>query len=198
MNMNKALKRNTAASGVALIVSLASCTKQADQVTILTGSPTPTSSDIDNNTQLTKVVKKQQAKEQVDSLALDSAANSAIDCYRWDGEIQASSQVLNEADNTVYDLNILITLYNVMGTHYEGGMVLYVNEDDFVEAVVRGESEGNHITLFYVEDEANTTGDIFKDGDKLVMYELQNGEYSASWYKAMHRFVNETTVISMK
>lgn len=195
MNIVKGINTRNVA-GSALIFLALSCTKQSDKVNIITGSPTPATVEMDGQSQLTSIVKRNQGSE-ADTLSSDSLLVN-IECYRWDGEFHASTQVVNEEDNSVYDLNILITLYNTTNNDYEGGLVLYIDEENFVEAVVRGKAEGNRITIYYVESEENSTENLFKDGDKLVQYELVNGEFSASWYKSMHRFVNEHTVISMK
>lgn len=180
-----------------LFLLVLSCTKKEDNVVIITGSPTPTTVDADNNNPLTSLVKKEISKAEIDSLANDSLS-ADYDCYQWEGQLHASSKVFNEEDNTEYELNILISLYHSSGNHYEGGMVIYVDEENFIESVVRGEADGNQITIYYVENEENTTGSIFKNDDKLVNYVLSGGEYAANWYRPMHRFVNETTVISLK
>lgn len=194
---------NMAAGSAALILALASCTKTDDKVVVITDTPSsPDMNDINIHGKVNKAALKgmQDANdsENGDSLDNDSTDFSLVDCYRWDGEIHGKTQVVNDADGSEYDMNILITLLPSSSNIYEGGLVLYIDDDNFVEAVVRGEAEGNHITIFYVQDRANTTGDLFNDGDKLCFYEVHNGEYSANWYKPMHRFVNESTTITFK
>lgn len=183
-----------------LILTLASCAKQEEKAVVITDVPTPNVSLPQVESRMTHIVKRTlaQQQEETDTLAMDSTDFADIDCYLWEGEIHATTRVMNEVDNSVYDLNVLITLLPSATDHYDGGLVLYTDEENFIEAVIRGEAEGNHITIYYVEDSTNTTEDLFKDGDKLVTCEILDGEYSANWYKPMHRFVNETTVISIQ
>lgn len=182
-----------------LVFTLASCAKQEEKAVVITDVPTPDVTLPQVDTRMTHIVKRSLAQqEEADTLATDSTDFASVDCYLWEGEIHASTRVMNEVDNSVYDLNVLITLLPSATEHYEGGLVLYTDEENFIEAVIRGEAEGNHITIYYVEDSSNTTEDLFKDGDKLVTCEILDGEYSANWYKPMHRFVNETTVISIQ
>lgn len=180
---------------VALAVLCTSCTKHEDRVIVLTETVSPSVGDMGENSKLISVVRRQQQAQANDTLSTDSAN---VECYQWEGEYQACTKVENDVDHSFYEVNILINLLNSSNQIYEGGMVLYIDEENFVEAVIRGVSEGNHITLYYVDTEENTTGDLFHDGDKLVQFELFEGEYAANWYKAMHRFVNETTVISIQ
>lgn len=187
------------AGSTLLLMSLLSCAKQEEKVVVLTDVPTPHVSNPHVNTNVTHIVKRTLRENAVaDTLAADSTDFSSIDCYRWDGEIHGITKIVNKDDNSTYDLNILITLLPSATEKYEGGMVLYIDEENYIEAVVKGEAEGNHIIIYYVEDPSNTTGDLFENGDKLVYYEILEGEYSANWYKPMHRFVNETTVISIR
>ncbi len=182
--------------GSALITMLfSSCAKNEDRVVVLNDVVTPNVVDPGAKSKLTAITNRRMKEQENDSIQNDS---SALDCYRWDSEYYASTKVVNDADNSVYDMNILITLSEGKDNLYTGGMVLYVDEENFVEAYVEGKADGNHITLYYVEDEENTTGDLFKEHDKLVLFELSNGEYAANWYKPMHRFVNESTVISIR
>lgn len=182
-------------TGVVLTTAFVSCTKNEDRVVAISDVVTPTVVDPGTKSKLTAITNRRNQQLANDSLQNDSVS---VGCYRWDNEYYASTKVTNEANGVQYDMNVIITLKEDETDKYSGGMVLYVDEENFVEAYVEGEAEGNHITLYYVEDEENTTGDIFKDHDKLVLFELSEGEYSASWYKSMHRFVNETTVISIR
>lgn len=202
MKKNK-LRLKVAAGSIVLFMALTSCTKTDDKVVVITDTPTsPDMTDINIHGKVNRAAMKgmrdANGAEIGDSLDNDSTDFSLVDCYRWDGEIHGKTLVVNEADGSEYEMNILITLLPSSTNIYEGGLVLYIDEDNFVEAVVRGEAEGNHITIYYVQDRANTTGDLFTDGDKLCFYEVHNGEYSANWYKAMHRFVNESTTITFK
>ncbi len=181
--------------GVVLTTVFVSCTKNEDRVVAISDVVTPSVVDPGTKSKLTAITNRRNQQLANDTLQNDSMS---VGCYRWDSEYYASTKVTNEANGSLYDMNIIITLKEDETDKYSGGMVLYVDDENFVEAYVEGEAEGNHITLYYVEDEENTTGDIFKDHDKLVLFELSEGEYSASWYKAMHRFVNETTVISIR
>lgn len=193
------MKIKKVTSSALLIMTLASCAKQEEKAVVITDIPTPNVNYPHIDSHMTHAVKQSMKQEELaDTLTEDTTTFSNVDCYLWDGEIHASTKVMNEVDNSVYDLHVLITLLPSATNHYEGGLILYTDEENFIEAVVRGEAEGNHVTIYYIEDSSNTTEDLFKDGEKLVCCEILDGEYSANWYKPMHRFVNETTVISIQ
>lgn len=193
------MKIKKVTSSALLIMTLASCAKQEEKAVVITDIPTPNVNYPHVDSHMTHAVKQSMKQEELaDTLTEDTTTFSNVDCYLWDGEIHASTKVMNEVDNSVYDLHVLITLLPSATNHYEGGLILYTDEENFIEAVIRGEAEGNHVTIYYIEDPSNTTEDLFKDGEKLVCCEILDGEYSANWYKPMHRFVNETTVISIQ
>lgn len=208
--MRKISQIRTLISSATILLCMVSCANKDDKVIVI-GDITASNISETEVPKTLSVAKKKKANIDtlsIDSLALDSMAYDSllhqdlefgknIACYNWGGEYIASSQIKSDIDNSEYEINILITLLNSPSSDYIGGLVLYVDEENFVEAVIKGKAEGNHITLYYEEDNQNTTGDLFKDGDKLVTFELSSGEYVASWYKAMHRFVNESTVISI-
>lgn len=185
------------ALGSALFMSLASCTKNEDKIAVFNETITPNVVDAGAPSKLTAITRQRNRELAQDTTSVDST--EMIGCYRWDSEYYATTRVRNDVDNSEYDMNVMITLQPTNDDRiYTGGILLYVDEENFVEAYVEGQAEGNHITIFYVEDEENTTGDLFSEHDKLALFELSEGEYSASWYKPMHRFVNETTVISIR
>lgn len=145
---------------------------------------------------LTKAARRAHIDNQNDSIPSDSIVNVLDACYRWDREFTASTP-LKDNDGNPVELHMLITLNEPRGNHYFGGIVLYVDESTFVEAELEGIAEGNHITIYYIESDANTTGDLFSDHEKLVTFTIENGEYTASWYAPMHQFVNESTIIAI-
>lgn len=174
---------------------LLSCTKKENEVTVFSETARLRTADNTKHTELKRVVNRHLQKNDSDSLAVDSVAE-ALACYEWDHEYQAKTKI-EEENGEEYELRVYITLLEPRGNEYEGGLVLYIDEENFVEATIRGHAEGNHISIFYVESEQNTTDDIFKDGDKLVDFALENGEYTASWHKPMHAFVNNYTTIAI-
>lgn len=175
-----------------------SCGNKENTPAVFSSYITPNVVDAKKNTELKKITTQYQQKNATDSIDTDSISEP-IDCYRWNHEYNASTKMINEEDGTPFDLNILITLQETRNSdEYEGGMVLYVDEENFVEAAVVGLAEGNHIIVYYKEDRENTTGTLFKHNDKLVMFEVTTGEILASWYTPMHDFVDESTVISIK
>ena len=193
------MKIKKVTSSALLIMTLASCAKQEEKAVVITDIPTPNVNYPHVDSHMTHAVKQSMKQEELaDTLTEDTTTFSNVDCYLWDGDIHASTPVMTEVDHSVYDLHVLITLLPSATNHYEGGLILYTDEENFIEAVIRGEAEGNHVTIYYIEDPSNTTEDLFKDGEKLVCCEILDGEYSANWYKPMHRFVNETTVISIQ
>lgn len=173
---------------------LLSCTKKENNVGVFSETARLRTGDNTKHTELRHVVNRHLRKSEVDTLAVDST--QLIACYEWDHEYQAKTRITEETGEE-YELRIFITLLEPVGNDYEGGLVLYIDEENFVEATVRGHAEGNHITVYYVESEQNTTEDIFRDGDTLVDFALENGEYTASWHKPMHPFVNNYTTISI-
>ncbi|MBQ0049602.1 MAG: hypothetical protein KBT12_05130 [Bacteroidales bacterium] len=171
------------------------CTKKENEVKVFSETARLRTGDNTKHTELKGVVNRHLRQEANDSLATDSAA-IPIACYEWDHEYQAKTKI-EEENGDEYELRVYITLLEPRGNEYEGGLVLYIDEENFVEATIRGHAEGNHISIFYVESEQNTTDDIFKDGDKLVDFALENGEYTASWHTPMHPFVNNFTTIAI-
>ncbi len=180
-------------------VTVSSCGGKENAPVFFSSHVTPNVVDAKQNTELKKVTARYQQTSEIDTLATDSMPDSLVDCYRWGHEYNASTKMINEEDGMPFDLNILITLQETRKEdEYEGGMVLYVDEENFVEATVVGLAEGNHINIYYKEDRENTTGTLFKHNDKLVMFEIADGEIAASWFSPMHDFVDESTVISIR
>lgn len=168
-----------------------SCTNKETTVNILTDNSSPEVVDANVQVNLRAIARKGNTTENVDSLSQDST--TLFDCYRWNRNFKGTTEMIDE-EGEPFELNISITLQDSSTDDYTGGIVICVDEENFVEATVRGHAEGNHIIIYYVENVENTTGDLFKDGDKLVLFELADGEYQASWYSPMHRFVDESTV----
>lgn len=181
---------------LALVLFLTACSGKEETATIFSKSAQIGVVDAPAPKALSKAVRRARINETADSLLNDSTQLQMDACYRWDREFSATTQ-LNDNDGNPVELHLLITLGEPRGNHYMGGIVLYVDETTFVEAELEGVAEGNHITIYYVESENNTTGDLFDDHEKLVTFTIEQGEYTASWYKTMHQFINETTVIAI-
>lgn len=175
---------------------LASCSGKEESSTYFSRDASINVVDAPAKKALTKAARRAHIDEVADSIPADSLASSPDACYRWDREFTASTP-LNDNDGNPVELHMLITLNEPQGNHYFGGIVLFVDESTFVEAELEGIAEGNHITIYYVESDANTTGELFKDREKLVTFTIEDGEYTASWYAPMHQFVNESTVIAI-
>lgn len=195
--INKLNSRRISILSIAATLAISSCSNKENAPAVFSSYMSPNVVDGNTHSELAKVTKKMKVIEEADTLVTDSVA--AIDCYRWNQEYLACTNMLNEEDGETFSLNIQITLQESPKTgEYNGGLLLYVDEENFVEAAVVGLAEGNHITVYYQEDRENTTGTLFKHNDKLVKFEILEGEITASWYAPMHNFVDESTVISIR
>lgn len=183
-------------STICLIIVLVSCSGKEDNATFFSRDVSIGIVDAPSNRALSKAAKRAHIDDTLDSITSDSLVSVLDACYRWDREFSASTP-LNDNDGNPVELHLLITLAEPHGNHYLGGMVLFVDESNFVEAELEGIAEGNHITIYYLESDANTTGDLFKNHEKLVTFSIEDGEYTASWYAPMHQFVNESTIIAI-
>lgn len=135
-----------------------------------------------------------QLPADTDSIAHDTII--ATQCYRWDREFRASTQALDE-DGKPFEYNIFINLQPSISDLYQGEMTLCADNYEILTVLVEGHAEGNHITMYYVE-ELDTETNVFAPNDKLVKVELVDGNYEASWYRPMHNFVDGNTIFSIR
>ena len=182
---------------ICTLFAMFSCANKEQSIPIFSDNGSLQINNPNTKSKLNAIAKKHLEELAADSLANDSINNSISECYRWDREFQAVTKMTNE-DGSEFEMNIIIDLDLVEDDQYAGSLVLYIDDDNYVEAAISGKAEGNHINIYYVENKENTTRDLFKDKDKLVKFELADGEYSASWYESMANFVDDNTILSIR
>lgn len=184
-------------AAIATLIIICSCSAKESDVTAGGDQDVvPSIVDASNNASLKYAVNGQygfggQYANSIDSTGLQTETDSMlIGCYKWDHKYKTKTRIVPEDGSDPYYIQITIVLQEDEEVNkYYGLMELYITEEQCAQVFVKGESCGNHVDVYYVEDPEDVSDKLFRDKDKLVRFELSEGMYEASWFTPMRNYI---------